>query len=120
MQINRVDNTNYSLNFKAVVNIKAKPTLLNENGIKELQEIGKKIGDNNTKINMNIDYVKNNPYIYNFSHKTEHTVNEKFKTEKIGFETNEDVVTPTITPLEYGKKLLERINTFISRNTTLQ
>ena len=44
MQINRVDNTNYSPNFKAVVNIKAKQTLLNENGIKELQEIGKENG----------------------------------------------------------------------------
>ena len=51
------------------------------------------MGDNNTKINMNIDYVKNNPYVYNFSHKTEHIVNEKFKTEKIVFETNDDVVT---------------------------
>ena len=107
-------------NFTAKVNIKSNPLLLDGKAVEELREIGKTIGDNNTQIDMFVGFVKDNPYAYNFSHKTEFKVAENFKTEKITFETNEDIITPTITPLEYGKNLLKRVRQFINKNTIMQ
>lgn len=112
------NNSVHNPNFGAVVNIKATPSLLNEKAIKELCEIGKKIGDDNTKIDMFVKYDKKNPYVYNFSQKTELAFSEKSKTEKLTFESSESVVNP-VSALQFGKNLLERINTFI-KITTIQ
>ena len=106
-----------SPNFGAVVNIKANPVLLNEKAIKELCEIGKKIGDDNTKIDMFVNYDAKNPYVYKFGQKTELAFIEKNKTEKLLFESDEAVLNP-ISPLKYGKELLQRINKFVKLTTT--
>ena len=82
-----------------------------------MRTIGKDIGDDNTKIDMFVGAVKDNAYVYKFSHKTELTVAERFKQEKISYETDENVVTTTITPLEYGKNLMGRIKMFVAQNT---
>ena len=106
-----------SPNFGAVVNIKATPSLLNEKAVKELCEIGKKIGDENTKIDMFVNYDAKNPYVYKFGQKTELAFIEKNKTEKLLFESDEAVLKP-ISPLKYGKELLKRINNFVKLTTT--
>lgn len=106
-----------SPNFGAVVNIKANPVLLNEKAVKELCEIGKKIGDENTKIDMFVNYDAKNPYVYKFGQKTELAFIEKNKTEKLLFESDEAVLNP-ISPLKYGKELLKRINNFVKLTTT--
>lgn len=120
MRTERIGAAGYSPNFKAIVNIKASEALLDKNAIKELKEIGEKIGDKNTTINMYAGYVKENPYVYKFSQKTEHCVNEPFVSEKITFETDENILHPTKKPLDYGKELLDRIKTFICRNTIMK
>ncbi len=111
------NNSAYNPNFGAVVNIKATPSLLNEKAIKELCEIGKKIGDDNTKIDMFVNYDAKNPYVYKFGQKTELAFIEKNKTEKLLFESDEAVLNP-ISPLKYGKELLQRINKFVKLTTT--
>lgn len=113
---------NYNVNspaFGAVVNIEANRTLLDKKSMKELIEIGRKIGDDNTKIDMFVSYSKDNPYVYKFSHKTECAFKENLKTEKIAFETDDEILTPTMKPVDFGKKLLARIKDFVNINTSL-
>lgn len=119
MKIDGIRQGGYTPSFGAVVNINASRSLLNAKDVNELIEIGKKIGDNNTKIDMFVTHSKSNPYVYKFAHKTEHTFSEKLKTEKISFETEDEVLKPTIKPVDFGKNVLKRVSAFITKNTTL-